>query len=111
MDINVCVEEVILDDSPVYVVYPEDDIYAEVVGVTESKEEAWSDFADSFNQMMYSDNGIPILIEAFLYALIPTFSNTSPSCNMKRKQLDSRCCILAKFRKFALYGKEFTNKE
>lgn len=39
------------------------------------------------------------------------FSNTSPSFNMKRKQLDSRCCILAKFRKFAWYGKEFTNKE
>ena len=42
---------------------------------------------------------------------IPTFSNTSPSFNMKRKQLDSRCCILAKFSKFAWYGKEFTNKE
>ena len=63
MDINVFVEEFILDDSPVYVVYPEDEIYAEVVGVAESCEEAFSDFAESFNQMMYSDNGIPILIE------------------------------------------------
>ncbi len=63
MDIEVCVEEVILDDSPVYVVYPEDEIYAEVVGVGESREEAFSDFAGSFNSMMYSDNGIPILIE------------------------------------------------
>lgn len=64
MDVEVFVDEIILDDSPVYVVYPEDEIYAEVVGVAESKEEAWSDFADSFNQMMYSDNGIQILIEA-----------------------------------------------
>lgn len=63
MDINVCVEEIILDDSPVYLVYPEDEIYAEVVGVAESKEEAWGDFVESFNQMMYSDNGIPFLIE------------------------------------------------
>ena len=51
MDINVCVEEVILDDSPVYVVYPEDEIYSEVVGVAESMEEAWRDFASSFNRM------------------------------------------------------------
>ena len=64
MDIDVCVEEVIIDDSPVYVVYPEDEIYAEVVGVAESRDEAFSDFAESFNSMMYSDNGIPILIEA-----------------------------------------------
>lgn len=63
MDINVFVEEFILDDSPVYVVYPEDEIYAEVVGVADSREEAFSDLAESFNLMMYSDNGIPILIE------------------------------------------------
>lgn len=63
MDIDVCVEEVIIDDSPVYVVYSEDEIYAEVVGVAESREVAFSDFAESFNSMMYSDNGIPILIE------------------------------------------------
>lgn len=63
MDVDVLVEEIILDDSPVYVVYPKDEIYAEVVGVAESQEEAWSDFAKSFNQMMYNDNGIPILVE------------------------------------------------
>ena len=63
MDIDVLEEEIILDDSPIYVVYPEDEIYAQVVGVGESKEEVCSDFADSFNQMMYSDNGIQILIE------------------------------------------------
>ena len=63
MEIEVCVEEVIIDDSPVYVVYPEDEMYAEVVGVAESSEEAFRDFAESFNSMMYSDNGIPILIE------------------------------------------------
>ena len=33
MDIDVYVEKVIIDDSPVYVVYPEDEIYAAVVGV------------------------------------------------------------------------------
>ena len=63
MDINVFVEEFILDDSSVYVVYPEDEIYAEVVGVADSREEAFSDLAESFNLMMYSDNDIPILIE------------------------------------------------
>ena len=63
MDINVFVEEFILDDSPVYVVYPEDEIYAEVVGVADTREEAFSDLAESFNLMMYSDNDIPILIE------------------------------------------------
>lgn len=63
MDINVFVEEVILDDSSVYVVYPEDEIYAEVVGVADSRKEAFSDLAESFNLMMYSDNDIPILIE------------------------------------------------
>ena len=63
MDINVFVEEVILDDSSVYVVYPEDEIYAEVVGVADSREEAFCDLAESFNLMMYSDNDIPILIE------------------------------------------------
>ena len=39
MDIDVYVENVIIDDSPVYVVYPEDEIYSEVVGVAESQEE------------------------------------------------------------------------
>lgn len=62
MEINVFVEEVILDDSTMYVVYPEEEIYAEVIGVAESKEDAMSDFADCFNQMMYSDDGIPILV-------------------------------------------------
>ena len=64
MDIKVCMEEVILDDSPVYVVYPEDEIYSEVVGVAESKEGAWRDFASSFNRMCYNDNGVAIFIEA-----------------------------------------------
>lgn len=64
MDIDVYVEKVIIDDSPVYVVYPDDEIYSEVVGVAESQEDSLSDFAESFNQMMYSDNEIPILIEA-----------------------------------------------
>ena len=63
MDINVCVEEVIQDGSLVYLVYPEDEIYSEVVGIAESKEDAWRDFASSFNRMCYSDNGVPIFIE------------------------------------------------
>ena len=63
MDIKIFVEEFILDDSSVYVVYPEDEIYAEVVGVADSREEAFSDLAESFNLMMYSDNEIPILIK------------------------------------------------
>jgi hypothetical protein len=63
MDINVFVEEFILDESPVYVVYPEDEIYAEVVGVADSREDAFNDLAESFNLMMYSDNDIPIFIE------------------------------------------------
>ena len=63
MDIDIYVEKVTIDDSPVYVVYPKDEIYSEVLGVAESQEEALSDFAESFNSMMYSDKGIPILIE------------------------------------------------
>ena len=63
MDIEVYVDEVILEDSPVYVVYPEDEIYAEVVGVAASREGAFSYFAESINSIMCSDNGIPILIE------------------------------------------------
>lgn len=63
MDIKICMEELVLDDSPVYVVYPEEEIYAEVVGVAESRGEALGDFMESFNQMMYSDNGIPLLVE------------------------------------------------
>lgn len=55
--------DLVLPLGYVYVVYPEDEIYAEVVGVAESREDAFSDFAESFNSMMYSDNGIPILIE------------------------------------------------
>ena len=63
MDIDVCVEEVILDDSPVYIAYPDEEIFSEVVGVGESPNEACGDLAHTFNQMLYSENGIPILIE------------------------------------------------
>lgn len=63
MDIDVCVEEVILDDSPVYIAYPDEEIFSEVVGVGESPNEACRDIAHTFNQMLYSENGIPILIE------------------------------------------------
>ena len=63
MDIDVCVEVVILDDSPVYIAYPDEEIFSEVVGVGESPNEACRDLAHTFNQMLYSENGIPILIE------------------------------------------------
>lgn len=63
MDIDVCVEEVILDDSPVYIAYPDEEIFSEVVGVGESPNEACRNLAHTFNQMLYSENGIPILIE------------------------------------------------
>lgn len=62
MDIDVCVEEVIIDDSPVYIAYPDEEIFSEVVGVGESPNEACRDLAHTFNQMLYSENGIPILI-------------------------------------------------
>ena len=63
MDIDVCVEEVILDDSPVYIAYPDEEIFSEVVGVGESPNEACRNLAHTFNQMLYSENSIPILIE------------------------------------------------
>lgn len=63
MGISISIEKIILDDSSVYVAYPEDDIFSEVVGVGGSPNEAYRDLAQTFNQMMYSENGIPILIE------------------------------------------------
>ena len=63
MDIVISFEEVILDDSPVYVAYPDDEIFAEVVGVGESEDEARRDLRQTFNQMMYRDNDVPILME------------------------------------------------
>lgn len=63
MDIVISFEEIILDDSPVYVAYPDDEIFAEVVGVGESADEARRDLIQTFNQMMYRDNDVPILME------------------------------------------------
>ena len=63
MDIVISFEEIILDDSPVYVAYPDDEIFAEVVGVGESEDEARRDLIQTFNQMMYSENDVPILME------------------------------------------------
>ena len=63
MDIVISFEEVILDDSPVYVAFPDDEIFAEVVGVGESADEARRDMIQTFNQMMYSENDVPILME------------------------------------------------
>lgn len=64
MDICISIEELILDDSPVYVAYPDEDIYSEVVGVGDSAEEARRDLAQTFNRMMYNENGTLILIDA-----------------------------------------------
>ena len=63
MGISISIEEIILDDSSVYVAYPDDKIFSEVVGVGESPDEARRDLAQTFNQMLYNENGIPILIE------------------------------------------------
>ena len=63
MGVSISIEKIILDDSSVYVAYPEDDIFSEVVGVGESPNEACRNLAHTFNQMLYSENGIPILIE------------------------------------------------
>lgn len=63
MSVAISIEKIILDDSPIYVAYPDDDIYSEVVGVGESLDEARRDLIQAFNQMMYSENGTPILIE------------------------------------------------
>ena len=63
MGVSISIEKIILDDSSVYVAYPEDDIFSEVVGVGESPNEAYRNLAHTFNQMLYSENGIPILIE------------------------------------------------
>ena len=63
MGILISIEEIILDDSPVYVAYPDDEIFSEIVGVGESPNEACRNLAHTFNQMLYSENGIPILIE------------------------------------------------
>ena len=63
MDIVISFEEIILDDSPVYVAYPDDEIFAEVVGVGESEDEARRDLRQTFNQMMYRDNDVPFLME------------------------------------------------
>ena len=63
MDIVISFEEVILDDSPVCVAYLDDEIFAEVVGVGESADEARRDLIQTFNQMMYTENDVPILME------------------------------------------------
>ena len=63
MGISISIEEIILDDSPVYVAYPDDEIFSEIVGVGESPNEACRNLDHTFNQMLYSENGIPILIE------------------------------------------------
>ena len=63
MGILISIEEIILDDSPVYVAYPDDEIFSEIVGVGESPNEACRNLAHTFNQMLYIENGIPILIE------------------------------------------------
>ena len=63
MDTAISIMEIILDDSPVYVAFPDDEIFAEVVGVGESADEARRDLIQTFNQMMYSENDVPILME------------------------------------------------
>ena len=63
MDTAISIVEIILDDSPVYVAYPDEEIFSEVVGIGSSAEEARRDMIKTFNQMMYSENDVPILME------------------------------------------------
>ena len=63
MDTAISIVEIILDNSPVYVAYPDEEIFSEVVGIGSSAEEARRDMIRIFNQMMYSENDVPILIE------------------------------------------------
>ena len=63
MDTAVSIVEIILDDSPVYVAYPDEEIFSEVVGIGLSAEEARRDMIRIFNQMMYIENDVPILME------------------------------------------------
>ena len=63
MDTAVSIVEIILDDSPVYVAYPDEEIFSEVVGIGSSAEEARRDMIRIFNQMMYIENDVPILME------------------------------------------------
>ena len=63
MDTEISIVEIILDDSPVYVAYPVEEIFSEVVGIGSSAEEARRDMIRIFNQMMYIENDVPILME------------------------------------------------
>ena len=63
MDTPISIVEIILDDSPVYVAYPDEEIFSEVVGIGSSAEEARRDMIRIFNQMMYIENDVPILME------------------------------------------------
>lgn len=60
---NLMVYEIPFEDCSVFVAYPEEEIYSEVVGVGCSVKEAEYDLASSFNSMMYSENGALILID------------------------------------------------
>ena len=62
MDTPISIVEIILDDSPVYVAYPDEEIFSEVVGIGSSAEEARRDMIRIFNQMMYIENDVPILM-------------------------------------------------
>ena len=63
MDILVTVEEIIIDDSHIYVAYPEDVIYDESVGEGKSSEEAVRDLAECFGSMLYASDGMLMQVE------------------------------------------------
>ena len=62
MDTAISIVEIILDDTPVFVAYPDEEIFSEVVGIGSSAEEARRDMIRIFNQMMYIENDVPILM-------------------------------------------------
>ena len=59
---EIIIYEIPFEDYSVFIAYPEEEIYSEVVGVGNSVEEAKNDLSESFNSMMYSDHGTPVLI-------------------------------------------------
>ena len=63
MDTAISIVEIILDDTPVFVAYPDEEIFSEVVGIGSSAEEARRYMIRIFNQMMYIENDVPILME------------------------------------------------
>ena len=64
MDILVKIEEIIIDDSCIFVASPEDVTFDESVGIGDTFEEAIKDAAESLNTMLYLHEEMPLLFDA-----------------------------------------------